>query len=243
METTRVDRARVTILVGGMILAALLALVTPLVAIDEGGSTREFVDRVIADRDRFFVSNLMFAWFSALVGLSGLGFMLLARARASVLMTVGGTMMVIGGISLAAALTTYATAVYVTTDAALGRAESIRISNIADDTWAVAVPWILGGPVALLGAVLVGIALLLARTTRLWVPILWLVGLVVAFVPAGVVGFWGLVLDIPLAVALVAVALSVHRAVQPRGRGTVPSQEPRHADEATRTRTEAAGGA
>jgi hypothetical protein len=243
METRRVDRARVAILVGGMVLAAVLLLVAPLVAIDESGSTAEMIDSVIADRDRFFASNLMYAGFAALVGLSGLGFMLLARARASVLMTVGGTLMVVGGIALAAALTTYATAVYVTTDSALGRAESIQISNIADDSVVVGIPWILGGPLALLGALLAGVALILARTTRLWIPVLWLVGLVVLVIPAGLNGVWGFLAAIPFAVALVAVALSVYGAVRPpRARPGVPGQEPRHADESSRPRTEPRGG-
>lgn len=240
METTKVDRARVMLLVIAMTLAALALVLSALMSIGEAESGRALIEDVAADRGRFLASTLLAALFAAMLALSGIGFMLLARARAAVLMTVGGVLMLVGGIYLAAGIASYGMALHLISDPAFGIERAVRLDSIAGDSAVTYLPWVVGGPAAILGAVLVGIALLIARSVRLWVPILWLVGLVILVVTPGVSGFVGMLTVLPLAVALVAAALELPKAVQGGTRATVrvPAQAPRHADRAARAETE-----
>ncbi len=62
-DTSRADRSRVAIIAGAMVLAALLLLIAPLIALDDSAvdNGAALVELVAADRTAFYLGNILLA--------------------------------------------------------------------------------------------------------------------------------------------------------------------------------------
>jgi len=168
-----------------------------------------------AHLNQLYVSNLLVIFGLGALGVSFAAFAVLVRERGSTIATVAA---VVGGIAgfcggLANVLVGYDLAATANAHTAPAAAEQILVS--ANRGWAFDVGFVgyLGGLVV--ATVLTTVALWRSRAVPRWLPILFVLGVVLgALAPAGIVS---IPLQLPITVALIALAIRIWRTTTPPG--------------------------
>lgn len=230
---------RRTTVVRRALLAACLALAPVAIALSGLFSTgsaddgAEEYDLLLADRTEALTGIGLFGLGAALLVPGSIGIAQLVRGRGSGLLTTGAAMIGVGGLAMVAGATSYGMTAYLLTESGVATDAGRQVFDFAYDDTITGLPWAVGMG-ALLGFVVVGIALLRVRAIERWKAAL----LVVApFVVFGVEsdGWLSVLANLPLVVALAAVADRVRRVDDPDGPApAMPAQRTTAAQAETR---------
>lgn len=219
---TSTDRVRRHLLAGAMVLCPLLMLVGTALETDTGDSGLEEITLVAADRGQFFASTTVLAVALAMLAPTALGLMQLARRRGGALATVGGSLLFVGGIAAAAGIYMYGAVVTVASDGDLPREAMGQFSEAASDSVYTAPPFFVGFFSIGIGLVLLGVALMRARTVPVWMPALLVVGALTTFFGEGSTAV--LLLTTSPLLVLVGLAVELVRPSQTVALPDVPGQ-------------------
>lgn len=184
-DETSTDRVRRYLLAGAMVLCPVLLLTGTALEVDTGDSGLEEVTLVAAERGQFYASTLLLALGLVLLTPTALGLMQLARRRGGALATIGGGLLFVAGSAAAAGIFMYGAVLAVASDAGLPREEMGQFARVASESGYTAPPFFLGFFGISIGLVLLGIALLRARTVPRWMPALLVVGAFTTFFGQG----------------------------------------------------------
>jgi hypothetical protein len=205
----RTASARRGLLVAAMVAAAGTVLAGHALNVPATLPTRDFLDAVHAAPSAFLVGGLLQAAAAFLLIPSAAGIAALVPARGSVWATVGIVLTGIGAAATGAGLVMITTMMAMLDDA--DPALAGRVYDLAGSSAIGGLPFLLA-PAMLVGLLLLGIALLRAGSVHRAVPMVLIVGAVLAgLAPGG--GLAGAVGHLPLAVALVLLALCLRRTV------------------------------
>jgi hypothetical protein len=227
-HSTPVTRSRRWLLAGTTALAPLVLLGTlPFeVSTGDADSGIESLTIIAADRGQFYATGLALAIGLAMLGLSSLAIMQVVRGRGGVLATVGGCLLLVGGISASAAIFMYTVVNHAMTDPAMDRQAMAALDTTASDSVQAGIPFMIGFPGLALGLLLCGVALLRSGAVPLYVSIPVLLS-----GPALMVGGdgWGFALSLSALLALTGVAVELVRPQPrtvslPQGPAQVPGQ-------------------
>lgn len=186
-----------------MIAAATTVLVGHALNVAATLPTREFLDGVQAHPSAFLIGGLLQAAAAFLLIPSAFGIAALTPARGSVWATVGIALTGLGAAATGAGLVMITTMMAMLDDA--DSALAARVYDLAGSSTIGGLPFLLA-PAMLVGLLLLGIALLRAGSEHRAVPIVLIVGAVLAgLAPGG--GLAGALGHLPLAVALSALAV------------------------------------
>jgi hypothetical protein len=207
-------RVRRRLLAVSMFTAAVTVLVGHALNVQATLPTGSFLDRIQESPSAFLVGGLLQAAAAFLLIPSAIGILALAPSRGSVWATVGAALTGLGAAATGAGLVMITTMMGML--ARTDRGLAGRVYELAGSSSIGGLPFLLA-PAMLVGLLLFGIALLLAGTVHPAIPVLLMVGAVLAgLAPGG--GPVGALGHVPLAVALSALAVRIW----PR----TPSQEP-----------------
>jgi len=175
----------------------------------------------VAHSDRLYLSNLLVIFGLGALGVSFAAFAVLVRERGSTIATVAA---VVGGLAgfcggLANVLVGYDLAAAATAHTNPSPAEQILVSANRGRAFDVVFVGYLGGLVV--ATILTTVALWRSRAVPRWLPVLFVLGMVLgALAPAGIVS---IPLQLPITVALTALAIRIWRTTTPPGGQTQTS--------------------
>jgi hypothetical protein len=199
----RTAAVRRDLVVGAMVIAAVTVLVGHALNVPATLPTRDFLSDVHAHPSAFLRGGLLQAAAAFLLIPSAVGIAALVPARGSVWATVGIVLTGLGAAATGAGLVMITTMMAMLDDA--DPALAGRVYDLAGSSTIGGLPFLLA-PAMLVGLLLLGIALLRAGTVHRAVPIVLIVGAVLAgLAPGG--GLAGAVGHLPLAAALIALAV------------------------------------
>jgi hypothetical protein len=188
---------------GAMILAAATVLVGHALNVPATLPTRDFLSAVQAHPSAFLIGGLLQAAAAFLLIPCAIGIAALVPARGSVWATVGIVLTGIGAAATGAGLVMITTMMSMLADA--DSALAGRVYDLAGSSSIGGLPFLLA-PAMLVGLLLLGIALLRSGSVHRAVPIVLIVGAVLAgLAPGG--GVAGAIGHLPLAAALIALAV------------------------------------
>jgi MFS family permease len=196
-------RFRRRLVVVGMIAAAVTVLVGHALNVPATLPTGSFLDRIQESPSAFLAGGLLQATSAFLLIPSAIGILALAPSRGSVWATVGAALTGLGAAATGAGLVMITTMMGML--ARTDRELAGRVYELAGSSSLGGLPFLLA-PAMLVGLLLLGIALLRAGTVHPAIPVVLMVGAVLAgLAPGG--GPVGALGHVPLAVALVALAV------------------------------------
>jgi hypothetical protein len=199
----RTASVRRGLVVGAMIAAAVTVLIGHALNVPATLPTPDFLADVHAHRSAFLIGGLLQAAAAFLLIPSAIGIAALVPARGSVWATVGIVLTGIGAAATGAGLVMITTMMAMLADA--DSALAGRVYGLAGSSSIGGLPFLLA-PAMLVGLLLLGIALLRAGAVHRAVPIVLIVGAVLAgLAPGG--GVAGAIGHLPLAAALIALAV------------------------------------
>ena len=214
----RTATVRRRLIVLAMVAAAATVLVGHALNVPATLPTRDFLSAVQAHPAKFLTGGLLQAVAAFLLIPAAIGIAALVPARGGAWATVGIALTGLGAAATGAGLVMITTmmSMLTGTDAALAG----RVYDLAGSSAIGGLPFLLA-PAMLVGLLLLGIALLRAGSVHRAVPVVLIVGAVLAgLAPGG--GLAGAIGHIPLAAALVALAVrlwaTTHATEQPVGR-------------------------
>jgi hypothetical protein len=191
------------LVVGAMVASAVTVVVGHALNVPAALPASDFLDAVHAHPSAFLIGGLLQAAAAFLLIPSAIGIAALVPARGSVWATVGIVLTGIGAAATGAGLVMITTMMSMLADA--DSALAGRVYDLAGSSSIGGLPFLLA-PAMLVGLLLLGIALLRAGTVHRAIPIVLIVGAVVAgLAPGG--GLAGAVGHLPLAAALAALAV------------------------------------
>lgn len=171
--TTSTDRARAWLLAGAMVLTPVLLMAGSLLEVDTGeGSGTSELAAVAADRGQFYAAGLLLALGLAMLPVCAIGLMRLTRERGGVLGTIGGSVLLVGGAAAGAGIFMYTGVLHTAADPSLDREAMGEFNDLAGDTVALGLPFMVGFVGIAIGMALLGIALWRAQTVPRWAAVL-----------------------------------------------------------------------
>lgn len=231
-RTTVVRRA---LLAACLVLAPVAIALSGLFSSPSADTGAEQYDELLAERGQALISICLFALGAALLVPGSIGIAQLVRGRGSGLLTTGAAMVGVGGLAMFGGAVSFATTAYVLTESGVSRDAGREVFAFAHDDAVTSVPWIIGTG-ALIGFVVVGLALLRVRAIETWKALLLVVAPFVVFA-ADADGWLSLAANLPLVVALAAVADRVRRVEPaPAASHDMPAQRAGSDGADTRTR-------
>lgn len=205
-EMTRriVARRRAGLLLVVLVITSLVALLGSLLWPEPEGGDWYSYDDIAPVRDRWWtLLNVLSANLVLNVPAQALAALLLTPSRGAAWTTVGAALMWLGTGLYAVGVGGWAATYFFATDPVLGAASSRELlDRVGEDPrlFAIALP---GAALVALGTVVQAVGLWRSRTLPRWVPVLSL-AIVLTFI-AGGSGILGLLVDIPVAIAGIAI--------------------------------------
>jgi hypothetical protein len=208
------DRAQRWLLAGTAALAPIILLLTIPFEVSTGDvdSGVESLAITADDRGQFYATGLALSIGLVMLGLSALAVMRVARSRGSVLATVGGCLLLVGGLAASAAIFMYTVVSHAMTDPAMDRAAMGALDATASESVQAGLPFMIGFSGIALGLLLCGLALLRSGAVPLYVSIPIAVAGPLSFFGGG--SGWAFALALSPLLAFIGVAVEVAR--QPR---------------------------
>ena len=209
---TRADAVRDWIHVGACVLSGALVfvgfLLDPAGDADTGAET---IAVVAESTDRFYWANTITAFGLAMVAAVGLAVLRLVRGRGRVLGTIGGLLLVIGGLGAAAGIFMYGAVLSAMVESDVDHEVLAELQDHLGESSRPGLAFFLGFASLLLGLLVSAVAFLVSKASHVAVPVLLLLG-AVGIVVLGDRGNLAHVSDAVLALGLAGVGVTLWRA-------------------------------
>lgn len=213
---TRTDAVRDGIQIGACLLSGVLItvgfLLDPAADSDTGTET---VAAVADATERFYWANTTTAFGLAMVAAVGLAVLRLVRGRGRVLGTIGGMLLILGGISAGAAIFMYGAVLSAMVESDVDVPVLAELQDHLGDSMRPGLAFLLGFAPLLLGLILSAAALFVSKAAHVAVPVLLLLG-AIGIVALGDAGNLAHVSDAVLSLGLAGVGLTLWKATTPR---------------------------